>query len=100
VLAPVSAEDQASVQGIVELRATITKLERLASPTPRLLALLTRWAPQRIISEMIEETLIGLDLSPLARIPAHTRQTRRRSRLVDPNARNRNRTRRATARAT
>ena len=72
VLAPVSAEDEASVQGIVELRATIAKLEQLGSSTPPLLALLTRWAPQRIISEVIEEALIGLDLSPVARIPART----------------------------
>jgi chromosome partitioning protein len=70
VFAPVSAEDEASVQGIVELRATIAKLERLGSCKPRLLALLTRWAPQRIMSEIIDQALIDLDLPPVARIPA------------------------------
>jgi chromosome partitioning protein len=70
VLAPVSAEDEASVQGIVELRATIAKLERLGGSRPRLLPLLTRWAPRRIISEVIDQALIELDLAPVARIPA------------------------------
>jgi chromosome partitioning protein len=70
VLAPVSAEDEASVQGIVELRATIAKLERLGGARPRLLALLTRWQPQRIISELIDQALIELDLPPVPRIPA------------------------------
>jgi chromosome partitioning protein len=70
VLAPVSAEDEASVQGIVELRATIAKLERLGGPRPRLLSLLTRSAPRRIISEVIDKALIELDLAPVARIPA------------------------------
>ena len=70
VLSPVSAEDEASVQGIVELRATIAKLERLGGSRPRLAAVLTRWAPRRIISEVIDEALIELDLPPVARIPA------------------------------
>lgn len=72
VLAPVSPEDEASVQGIVELRATIAKLARLGGFKPRLLPLLTRWAPQRIISEVIDQALIELDLPPVARIPART----------------------------
>jgi chromosome partitioning protein len=48
VLAPVSAEDEASVQGVVELRGTIRRLsERLATPPPELMAVLTRWQPYR-----------------------------------------------------
>ena len=51
VLAPVSAEDEASLHGVVELRQTIPRLaERLDVPAPRLVALLTRWQRHRISS--------------------------------------------------
>jgi chromosome partitioning protein len=69
VLAPVSAEDEASVHGILELRATIARLaERLDRPAPALLAVLTRWQPLRVSSRRIEQLLIGSDLPPVARI--------------------------------
>jgi chromosome partitioning protein len=69
VLAPVSAEDEASVHGILELRATIARLaERLHRPPPELLAVLTRWQPRRVSSRRIEQLLIGSDLTPVARI--------------------------------
>ena len=40
VLAPVSAEDEASVQGLAELRSTIAQLDRLRGDVPELGALL------------------------------------------------------------
>jgi len=44
VLAPVSAEDEASMHGILELRQTTARLaERLGSRRPELVAVLTRW---------------------------------------------------------
>jgi chromosome partitioning protein len=69
VLAPVTAEDEASVHGILELRATITRLaQRLHRPPPALLAMLTRWQPVRVSSRRIEQLLIGSDLAPVAKI--------------------------------
>lgn len=69
VLAPVSAEDEASLHGILELRVTITRLvERLAATAPGLIVVLTRWQPQRISSRRIEDALIGYDLAPAARV--------------------------------
>jgi hypothetical protein len=69
VLAPVSAEDDASVHGILELQATITRLaERLRRPPAALLAVLTRWQPLRVSSRRIEQLLIGSDLAPVAKI--------------------------------
>jgi chromosome partitioning protein len=69
VLAPVSAEDDASVHGILELHATITRLaDRLHRPSPALSAVLTRWQPHRVSSRRIEQLLIDSDLTPMARI--------------------------------
>jgi len=60
VLAPVSAEDDASLHGIRELRQTLRRLaERLGSPPPELVAVLTRWQPWRISSRAIENALVG-----------------------------------------
>lgn len=70
VLAPVSCEDEASVQGLVELRGTLAKLGRLRGTEPQLMTVLTRWAPARVMSQVIEATLTGLGLSAVARIPA------------------------------
>jgi chromosome partitioning protein len=70
VLAPVSCEDEASVQGLVQLRATIAKLERLRGSRPRLVSLLTRWQPHRVLAEVVEGTLVQLDFAPIGRIPA------------------------------
>jgi chromosome partitioning protein len=73
VIAPVSAEDEASLHGIVELRQTITRLtERLGVPTPDLVALLTRWQRARISSREMEDALIAEGLAPLGRIPARS----------------------------
>jgi cellulose biosynthesis protein BcsQ len=73
VIAPVSAEDEASLHGIVELRQTITRLsERLGVPTPDLVALLTRWQRHRISSREMEDALIAEGLAPVARIPSRS----------------------------
>lgn len=70
VVAPVSAEDDASLHGIRELRQTLRRLaERLGSPAPELAAVLTRWQPERISSRTIEETLVCEGPTPAARIP-------------------------------
>jgi chromosome partitioning protein len=69
VIAPVSAEDEGAVHGILELKGTIGKLaERLGVPAPRLFAVLTRWMPQRVSSQTVEHALIALDLAPAGRI--------------------------------
>ena len=69
VLVPVSAEDVASVHGILELRQTVTRLgERLVAPAPELVAVLTRWQPHRISGRSIEDALIRAGLAPVARI--------------------------------
>jgi len=71
VLAPVSAEDEASLHGIVELQQTIARLtKRLGVPTPDLIALLTRWQRHRISSREMQEALIAEGLAPLGRIPS------------------------------
>jgi chromosome partitioning protein len=58
VIAPVSAEDDASLHGIRELRRTIERLaERLRAPAAGLVALLSRWQPWRISSRAIEDSL-------------------------------------------
>jgi chromosome partitioning protein len=69
VLAPVSAEDEGSVQGLAELRATLSKLARLRGSPSELATLITRWQPQRIMSGLVERALDDLALPPLARIP-------------------------------
>jgi chromosome partitioning protein len=69
VIAPVSAEDEGAVHGILELKGTIAKLAaRLGVPAPALFAVLTRWVPQRVSSQTVEHALVGLDLAPAGRI--------------------------------
>ncbi len=70
VIAPVSCEDDASVQGLVELRATLAKLERLRDGSPELISVLTRWAPGRVMSQIIERALCDLGLQASVRVPA------------------------------
>ena len=49
VIAPVSADDEASIQGVIELRQTISRLaKRLGGETPSLSVLLTRWQRHRV----------------------------------------------------
>lgn len=69
VLAPVSAEDEGAVHGILELRLTIAKLaKRLGGDAPELIALVTRWSPTRISSRTVEDQLTEAGLAPAARI--------------------------------
>jgi chromosome partitioning protein len=73
VLAPVSAEDDASLHGIRELRRTLRRLaERLGSPAPDLVAVLTRWQPWRISNRTIEGSLVCEGLTAVARIRARS----------------------------
>ncbi len=69
VVAPVSAEDEAALHGILELQVTITKLAaRLGGEPPNLIPLITRWSPARISSRTVEERLVEAGLAPAARI--------------------------------
>jgi chromosome partitioning protein len=69
VLAPVSAEDEGAVHGILELRGTLAKLAtRLKGEAPELVALMTRWSPTRISTRSAEERLAEEGLVPAARI--------------------------------
>jgi cellulose biosynthesis protein BcsQ len=70
VLAPVSCEDEASVQGLVELRSTVSRLDRLHDRAPELVTLLTRWVPTRVLSQVIEQALVDLDLAAVVKVPA------------------------------
>jgi chromosome partitioning protein len=73
VLAPVSAEDEASLHGIVELRQTVARLTtRLGVAVPDLVALLTRWQRSRISSREMEDALIAEGLTPFGRIPSRS----------------------------
>jgi chromosome partitioning protein len=69
VLAPVSAEDEGAVHGILELRVTIAKLAaRLGGERPNLIPLITRWSPVRVSSRTVEDRLVEAGLPPMARI--------------------------------
>jgi len=69
VLAPVSAEDEGAVHGILDLRVTIEKLaRRLGGDAPALIALVTRWSPGRVSSRTVDEQLVEAGLVPAARI--------------------------------
>jgi len=73
VIAPVSADDQESLHGIRELRRTVRRLaDRLDRPALEIVAILTRWAPQRISSRAIEGALVHETLTPAVRIPARS----------------------------
>jgi chromosome partitioning protein len=70
VIAPVSAEDEGAVHGILALRTTITRLaDRLGRSTPPLIPVLTRWQPHRLSGRRIETGLISAELSPVGWIP-------------------------------
>jgi chromosome partitioning protein len=72
VLAPISVEDEGSAQGVAELRATLTKLERLRGTQPELVVLLTRYQAGRVMTDTVERTIESLGFEPAARIPART----------------------------
>ena len=69
VLAPVSAEDEGAVHGILELQGTLAKLAaRLQRQAPQLVALITRWSPTRISTQSVEQRLADAGLVLAARI--------------------------------
>jgi chromosome partitioning protein len=73
VIAPVSCEDEESLHGIRELRRTVERLaQRLDRAALAIIAILTRWSPQRISSRTIEHALVTDDLALVARIPARS----------------------------
>ena len=73
VVAPVSAEDEESLHGTRELERTVRRLaQRLDRPALDMVAIQTRWAPQRISSRTIEHALVREGLAPAVRIPAHS----------------------------
>lgn len=73
ILAPVSAEDEASLHGILELRQTVWKLtDRLNLPPAGLIALLTRWQRHRLSARAIQSALATEGLRPAAVIPARS----------------------------
>jgi chromosome partitioning protein len=71
VVAPVSAEDEGSAQGLAELRAKLHQLPRVrpGSP-PRLVVLMTKWRHGRVMGEVIEHAVQELGLVPSGRVPA------------------------------
>ncbi|MGO9900988.1 MAG: ParA family protein [Solirubrobacteraceae bacterium] len=69
VLAPVGADDEASVQGLRDLRATLGKLERSRSGQPHLVPVITRWQSGRIVAEQVTDALAALDFALAGRIP-------------------------------
>jgi AAA domain-containing protein len=78
VLAPVSAEDEGALHGVLELRATLAKLADWVATVPaELIVLLTRWVPQRVSSRTVEETLISLGLAPAVRSGCAPRSSRK-----------------------
>jgi chromosome partitioning protein len=71
VVAPVSAEDSAAVQGIIELRATLTKLARLRGGTvPSLITVLTRWSPRRVMGLLVAKALVDIGAPAVAWVPS------------------------------
>jgi chromosome partitioning protein len=69
VVAPVSADDEGAVHGILELRGTITTLaRRLGGDNPRLVPILTRWSPTRVSSRSVEDQLTEAGLPPAGHI--------------------------------
>jgi hypothetical protein len=58
------------VQGLVELRSTVSRLDRLRDRAPELVTLLTRWVPTRVLRQVIEQALVDLDLAAVVKVPA------------------------------
>ena len=73
VIAPVSAEDDASLHGIRELRRTVRRLaDRRNAPSAAPMPILTRWHPLRISSRLIDQALVVESLRPVVRVPARS----------------------------
>ena len=72
VIAPVAADDEGAVQGLAELRATLSKLGplRVGRDAPELRVIVTRWDTRLRMTTVVEEAIEALDLPIYARIPA------------------------------
>ncbi len=93
VIAPVAADDEGGVQGIAELRATLTKLGPLRSgrSAPELRVIITRWDQRLRMNAVVEEAIAALGLSVYARIPErvavrHASVYRRTVRAIAPDS--------------
>ena len=93
VVAPVAADDEGAVQGLAELRATISKLAplRAARDVPELRAIVTRWDGRLRMTTVVEDAVAALDLPIYARIPArvavkHASIFRRSLRAIAPDS--------------
>ena len=92
VIAPVAADDEGAVQGVIELRATIAKLGPLRNGTlPELRAIITRWDRRLSMTATVEDTLAREDLPVHARIPTrvavkHASLFRRSLRSTSPDS--------------
>ena len=70
VLAPVSAEDEGSAQGLAELRATALRLERLrAGRRLPLVAIGSKWRPRRVMTDVVAEAVGTLEIPMLLHVP-------------------------------
>jgi chromosome partitioning protein len=72
VVAPVAAGDEGAAQGLAELRATIVKLSRISPIVPELTVIVTKTKPRRVMTDVIDDAITRLGLSPVARIPDRT----------------------------
>lgn len=69
VLAPVSAEDEGSAQGLAELRATVRRLERLRGGTELPIAALTsKWRGRRVMTDVVERAVRDLGVPIRGRV--------------------------------
>lgn len=93
VIAPVAADDEGAVQGLAELRATLSKLGPLrpGRDAPELRVIVTRWDVRLRMTTVVEEAIEALDLPIYARIPArvavkHASVYRRSIRAIAPDS--------------
>ncbi len=72
VVAPVAADDEGAVQGLAELRATLSKLAPLrpGRDAPELRVIVTRWDGRLRMTTVVEAAIDALNLPICARIPA------------------------------
>ena len=72
VIAPVAADDEGAVQGLAELRGTLSKLGPLrpGRDAPELRVIVTRWDVRLRMTTVVEEAIEALGLPVYARIPA------------------------------
>jgi chromosome partitioning protein len=93
VVGPVAADDEGAVQGLAELRATISKLTplRAGRDVPELCVIVTRWDGRLRMTTVVEDAIAALGLPISARIPArvavkHASIFRRSLRAIAPDS--------------